>query len=579
MIGSRIGPYRILRQVNEDSLGQVFEAVDLARKKSVAIRALNNRIANRPDILARLRAEANRLALLNHPHIERTFGSIRDSERLFLVAEFLEGETLQSILKAKRGLEVPVALAYFHQLLSALAFAHNLGVIHGNLNPGNVLITHFGQLKVLDFARALLLRGQEPARVSDSEFYSSPEQLRGEPADERADLYSLGALFYQCLTGRRPFGCAQAMRAYGLGASTLLPPSFLTKNCPPWLDEFILRALAPAVADRFQTAAAMDRAMEARVRNAAPRAGWKQTSRRVTALAQTSRSAGSQLRRAERAAAARVRAITAGLGQACLAAARLGHDARAKMNLAESSRRWVLQTKSGLTAARTALQQARAEGLRNLQGQAAQARLRCREKASRFGFLANTAGSLLRARLTRRRGWTKSKIGDRTHVAGRNLATWMRDRVRPKFAASGWQRYAAFAILAASVTIEIFVFGGANALLVFERTPGPAIVQHGAAESFIEPAAENTVSPLRQIRVLRDQAPAPERPVNRASTVSKPSRSRSDKENDHLGARDAKRVVTYRTETKAPTLTERRASDPPRKRSDSPRQLNVKWEN
>jgi serine/threonine protein kinase len=132
MVGNRIGPYKFVREIGEDALGQIFQAKDISSKKLVTIRALRREAATSPETVARLYSEAKTLALLNHPHIARIFGFIRHNEQLFLVMEFVEGETLQSILKAKRRLDPAVTLAYFHQIFSAVAFAHKLGEYRRN---------------------------------------------------------------------------------------------------------------------------------------------------------------------------------------------------------------------------------------------------------------------------------------------------------------------------------------------------------------------------------------------------------------------------------------------------------------
>jgi hypothetical protein len=203
----------------------------------------------------------------------------------------------------------------------------------------------------------------------------------------------------------------------------------------------------------------------------------------------------------------------------------------------------------------------------------------CAENAARLEFLANLVVASLRDRLTTRSD--ALKLPQLTQEGSRRAGTAIRGWIRLKAAAlseSGWQRYAAVAIVLASALIEIFVFGGANALLVFERSQAPALVQHGAAESFIEPTREKILSP-RQVSVAPDEAPTPKQPANRASAGRKPpSRSRPEKEQEHLEARVAKRVVTYRLEAKTPEPAQSRVSDSSRNAATAP-QLNVKWEN
>jgi serine/threonine-protein kinase len=114
MVDSNVGPYKIIRQIAENSFAQVFEALDLTRKKKVCLKYLRPDAASRPEIESRLHSEAKTLALLNHPHIARLFGFVRRDDRLYLVMEFIEGETLEAVLKREGRLQLNVALAFFH---------------------------------------------------------------------------------------------------------------------------------------------------------------------------------------------------------------------------------------------------------------------------------------------------------------------------------------------------------------------------------------------------------------------------------------------------------------------------------
>jgi hypothetical protein len=264
MVHTFIGPYKILRELAEDRVGRVFEAVDSTRKKSVVIKCLRPDLASQPEAVSRLYSKAETLALLNHEHIARLFGFIRRDDGLFLVMESVNGESLESLLQEKRRLDLAVALAFFRQILSAVQFAHQLGVVHGELKPANVIVTDFARIKVLDFVIATILGNPDPALPPTpyAARYMSPEQLRGEPIDPRSDIYSLGILCYELVVGKTPFEGVQDEFSKRRAQSTPLPPSLVVRNIPPWLDAFLLRALALSPTNRFQSVAAMSRAIE-----------------------------------------------------------------------------------------------------------------------------------------------------------------------------------------------------------------------------------------------------------------------------------------------------------------------------
>ena len=670
MLGSRIGPYKLVREIGVDALGQVFQASDLASKKPVMIRALTREVATRPETVSRLYSEAKTLALLNHPHIGRIFGFIRHNDQLFLVMEFVEGESLQSILQAKRRLAPAIALAYFHQILSAVAFAHKLGVIHGDLKPSNIIVTGFGQVKVLDFAIAPILGGPDPESFrGGTARYMSPEQVRREPLDARSDIYSLGALLYESIVGRASFDCDdESSAAVRPPQSTPLPPSLLAKNCPAWLDRFVLRALAPSPLARFQTVAAMSQAMDLAVESeiraaAAQRRLWRRRQplrrlqarssalfaaarripRRMRESAANGFGAAAATVREKRAAAARmastglarinpvpwtrrgavkiksslygvataleqaIAALFQGLAQGLAAAAqrlgaaaasvrqkraaaaRMASNGLARMNPVPWARRGAATIKSSLYGVATALEQAIAALFLGLsKGLAAAQRLAAaaenvwqsgRQRTAATGRLARSGLAALRSKFTMKRrptvpeNWTRA-LGALPATARRSLGS-----ARAKLGAlseTGWQRYAAIAIVFASAMIEIFVFGGANTLLMSDQSRLMVATQHGAAETLLDPPP----APAPIAREAIDTPPQP-RSVKRASPERKVVDKPSDKTKAAPESRVAKRTVTYRAELERPRPLETRASEPvaPRRNTENNVQLNVKWEN
>ena len=205
MINTHIGSYKIIRELAQDDIGQAFEAVDQTHNKRVTLKYLRPDTAN-SEGLPRLYSEAKTLALLNHPNIARLFGFVRRDDRIYLVMEFIEGETLEKIFKKTGRFQTEFALALFHQIIPAVGFAHQLGVIHGNLKPSNILVTNLGLVKILDFTIAHILRNSNgPGPKVSIVRYMSPEQIRGDSPDARSDIYLLGMLLYELIVGKGPF--------------------------------------------------------------------------------------------------------------------------------------------------------------------------------------------------------------------------------------------------------------------------------------------------------------------------------------------------------------------------------------
>jgi serine/threonine-protein kinase len=177
-----------------------------------------------------------------------------------MVMEFLEGETFEKLIE--RGpMPIPRAVALCAQVLDALQYAHAAGVVHRDLKPANVIVTPAGDIKVMDFGIARAIGADHLTRTGmmvGTLRYMSPEQLRGEEIDHRADLYALGVVLYEVLTGRGPFRGGseyEILRAQMEAAPT--PPAALVPGLPPWLDQAVLRALAKFPSQRFESAAAM----------------------------------------------------------------------------------------------------------------------------------------------------------------------------------------------------------------------------------------------------------------------------------------------------------------------------------
>jgi serine/threonine-protein kinase len=241
-----IGRYQIVRALGTGGFGQVFEAKDPALERHVAIKRL---LAAQDDAMReRFLREARAVAALDHPHIVRVFDAGVDDEGApFIVQELLEGQTLESVLKSKGGLALNVALRILVGVARALQAAHAAGIIHRDVKPSNIFLTVAG-VKVIDFGIAALT-DPEISRLTAVGFvgtpaYSSPEQLRSEPVDVRTDIFSLGAVAFETLTGRRAFEGNQVYdiirRVMEEPAPALAP---LLPDCPTALSDLVEECL------------------------------------------------------------------------------------------------------------------------------------------------------------------------------------------------------------------------------------------------------------------------------------------------------------------------------------------------
>ena len=270
MIGTRLGPYEITAKLGEGGMGEVFRARDSKLDREVAIKVLPQHLAADAEALARFEREAKAVAALSHPNILAIFDFGRDGETAYAAMELLDGETLRERLTSG-PLPVRKALEVAAQIAAGLAAAHARGIVHRDLKPDNLFLTRDGQLKILDFglarqselhgSKSQLLAaptqgpGTEPGAVLGTVGYMSPEQVRGEPADNRSDLFALGVVLYEMLTGRRAFAHGSAVETM----SAILreePPEIesLSEKFSPALARLLQHCLEKRPDERFQSA-------------------------------------------------------------------------------------------------------------------------------------------------------------------------------------------------------------------------------------------------------------------------------------------------------------------------------------
>ena len=214
--GDRLGRYEILAPLGAGGMGEVYRAHDERLDRDVAIKVLPEEVAEDPDRLARFEREARAAAALNHPNILAVHELGEHEGRPFIVTELLEGENLRRVIDSG-GLTVRTSIEYAIQVANGLAAAHEKGIAHRDLKPENLFLTNSGAVKILDFGLAKLRPEQvlttetptatlqtSPGTQVGTVAYMSPEQVKGEPADHRSDLFALGVVRYEMLTGARP---------------------------------------------------------------------------------------------------------------------------------------------------------------------------------------------------------------------------------------------------------------------------------------------------------------------------------------------------------------------------------------
>jgi eukaryotic-like serine/threonine-protein kinase len=255
------GRYRIMRKLGSGGMADVYLAEDEELGRRVAIKILNDKYAPDDQFVERFRREAKNAAGLSHPNIVSIYDRGEAEGTYYIAMEYLDGRSLKELVVARGPLPIPDAIAATRQVLAALRFAHRKGVVHRDIKPHNVMADADGRLKVTDFgiARAGVSQMTEAGSIIGTAQYLSPEQARGAPVDQRSDLYSMGVVLYEMLTGQVPFtGESPVEIAMKHLSDTPRPPSLLRPDIPPDLDMVVLRALAKNPEDRFQAAEEMD---------------------------------------------------------------------------------------------------------------------------------------------------------------------------------------------------------------------------------------------------------------------------------------------------------------------------------
>ena len=260
----RIGDYEILGELGCGGMGRVWRVRNVISDRIEAMKVLLPDLAGRQELAARFLREIKLMASLDHPNIAALRTAFTANNQLYMVMEFVEGQTMAEHLE-NGPISVPDALNYTGQVLKAVSYAHHQHIIHRDIKPPNMMLTPQGTIKLMDFGiaragdeRSLTKTGTTLGSLN----YMSPEQVKGEATDGRSDLYSVGVCLYEFVTGQRPF---TSTSGYSLMAAQIKeipkPPLELNPALPLALNEIILMAIAKEPAQRFQTADAFNNAL------------------------------------------------------------------------------------------------------------------------------------------------------------------------------------------------------------------------------------------------------------------------------------------------------------------------------
>ena len=270
VIGQTFGHYEILGALGAGAMGEVYRARDTKLDRDVALKVLPSDLTSNPERLERFEREAKAVAALSHPNIVTIF-SVEEADGVpFLTMELVSGESLDHVIP-QEGLSIDSFTDLAQQLAQGLAAAHREGIVHRDLKPGNIMVTDDGLLKILDFGLAKL-RDTGTDSVSETEMatalmteegrilgtpaYMAPEQAEGKTVDTRADIFALGAVFYEMLTGSRPFsGESRASLQAAILTADPSPPRDLRHDTPKQLESLVLRCLEKDPENRFDSAA------------------------------------------------------------------------------------------------------------------------------------------------------------------------------------------------------------------------------------------------------------------------------------------------------------------------------------
>jgi serine/threonine protein kinase len=261
---TKTGRYELLDELGRGAMGVVYRAHDPVIGRDVAVKTLHlssdGSGVTPPEFITRFQTEARAAGILTHPNIVVVYDAGEESGTFFITMELVEGLSLQGMLDAQQTFPLPRALKIVEQACGALEYAHQHNIVHRDVKPANLMITKDDTVKITDFGTAKILRfnSTQTAQVIGTPSYMSPEQIKGKAVDGRSDIFALGVILYELVTGEKPFpGQNVTTVIYKIVSEEPIPPRQLAPDIHPGLAALIMRALAKEPAERFQTCGEM----------------------------------------------------------------------------------------------------------------------------------------------------------------------------------------------------------------------------------------------------------------------------------------------------------------------------------
>jgi len=253
--------YKFIRLIGEGGMGKVYEAYDNALKRKVAIKRIRPELLKNGTFREQFLSEARTVAMLRHPSIVEIYTVIETTTSLYLVFEYVDGQTLETRLDIDNYIPFKEIKEIFRSVCAGLSYAHSLDIVHCDLKPGNIMIADFGPAKVMDFGVAQKIakdkKDKETFSVAGTPAYMSPEQQKGFTS-KQTDIFSLGVCLYEALIGVVPWG----VKGYNLNTQKIVKPSAINPRFPKELDDLLEKALAKDPNERIQTVEEFWKALE-----------------------------------------------------------------------------------------------------------------------------------------------------------------------------------------------------------------------------------------------------------------------------------------------------------------------------
>lgn len=261
------GRYEVAELIGVGGMANVYKGIDIMENRVVAVKILKSEYSENEEFIKAFRNESKAIAVLSHPNIVKIFDVGYENDMQYIVMEYIDGITLKEFIEQQGLLKWRECVHFAIQILRALQLAHDRGIVHRDIKPQNVMLLPDGSIKVMDFGIARFSRS-EPSNADEktmgSVHYVSPEQASGSRTDERSDIYSVGVMMYEMLTGRKPFDGETAVEVAlkHMNEQPKLPTEYVT-SLYPGLEEIILHAMEKDASKRYQTASSMIRDIEA----------------------------------------------------------------------------------------------------------------------------------------------------------------------------------------------------------------------------------------------------------------------------------------------------------------------------